>query len=63
MGWFAGRRRIMEVKGLDNYNSWLIISFVVYTVGIVAIGLYSSRLRKKTTDDFVLANRELGPWA
>jgi len=52
----------MEVKGLDNYNSWLIISFVVYTVGIVAIGLYSSRLRRKTTDDFVLANRELGPW-
>lgn len=48
---------------MDNYNSWLIISFVVYTVGIVAIGLYSSRLRKKTTDDFVLANRELGPWA
>jgi sodium/proline symporter len=47
---------------LDNYNIWLVISFVAYTLGIVTIGLYSSRLRKKTSDDFVLANRELGPW-
>jgi sodium/proline symporter len=47
---------------LDNYNIWLIVSFAVYTVGIVTIGLYSSRLSKKTSDDFVLANRELGPW-
>ena len=43
-------------------NLWLIISFIAYTAGIVFIGLYSSRLRKRTTDDFVLANRELGPW-
>ena len=56
-------RLIPEVIALDNYNIWLILSFVVYTLGIVAIGLYSSKLRKKTSDDFVLANRELGPWA
>lgn len=48
---------------MDSYNTWLILSFVVYTLGIVAIGLYSSKLRKETNDDFVLANRELGPWA
>lgn len=48
---------------MENYDAWLIISFVVYTSGIIAIGLYSSKLRKKTSDDFVLANRELGPWA
>ncbi|MBU0984768.1 MAG: sodium/proline symporter [candidate division Zixibacteria bacterium] len=43
-------------------SSWLLISFVVYTAGIIGIGLYSSRMRKATADDFVLANRELGPW-
>jgi len=47
---------------LDNQNLWLIISFIIYTIGIISIGLYSSRKRKRTTDDFVLANRELGPW-
>jgi len=46
-----------------NYNFLLIISFVVYSAAIVLIGLYSANWRKKTTEDFVLANRELGPWA
>lgn len=41
----------------------LTISFIVYTLLIIAVGLYSSRWRKKTSEDFVLANRELGPWA
>lgn len=41
----------------------LVASFVVYTVGIIGVGIYSTKLRKKTEDDFVLANRELGPWA
>ena len=41
----------------------LAVSFIVYSAGIVGFGLYSTKLRKKTTDDFVLANRELGPWA
>jgi sodium/proline symporter len=54
---------MQEALVLDNYNNWLIASFVVYTLGIIGIGLYSSKLRKKTSDDFVLANRELGPWA
>lgn len=48
---------------MEDYNTWLAVSFIVYTAGIIAIGLYSSKLSKKTTDDFVLANRELGPWA
>ena len=47
---------------MDSYDIWLVISFVAYTLGIIGIGLYSSKLRKKTSDDFVLANRELGPW-
>ncbi len=43
-------------------NLILSISFIAYTGAIVAIGLYSAKWRQKTTDDFVLANRELGPW-
>ena len=41
----------------------LIISFTVYTVGIIAAGLLASRFRKNTSDDYYLASRELGPWA
>ncbi|MBU8933447.1 MAG: sodium/proline symporter [candidate division Zixibacteria bacterium] len=40
----------------------LTISFIVYTSAIIGVGLYSSRMRKRTEDDFTLANRELGPW-
>ncbi|MFZ5979279.1 MAG: sodium/proline symporter [Candidatus Zixiibacteriota bacterium] len=45
-----------------NYNFLLIGSFIVYSAAVVLIGLYSTRWRKQTTDDFVLANRELGSW-
>ena len=38
------------------------ISFVVYTVAIVALGLYSARFAKKTASDFFLADRGLGAW-
>lgn len=48
---------------MSGDHFWLILSFIIYTLGIVSVGLYSARRRKKTTDDFVLANRELGPWA
>ena len=44
-------------------NVVLTVSFIFYSLAIISIGLYSTKLRKKTTDDFVLANRELGPWA
>lgn len=47
---------------MDN-SLVLTLSFIVYSLFIIGFGLYSTKLRKKTTDDFVLANRELGPWA
>lgn len=47
---------------MSTPDNWLILSFVFYTLGIIAIGIYSSRSRKQTSDDFILANRELGPW-
>jgi sodium/proline symporter len=43
-------------------STLLAASFIVYTLGIIFTGIYSTKLRKRTEDDFVLANRELGPW-
>jgi sodium/proline symporter len=44
-------------------STTLAISFIVYSLFIIGTGLYSTKLRKETDADFVLANRELGPWA
>ena len=41
----------------------LTISFIAYNLLIIGFGLYSTKLKKETSDDFILANRELGPWA
>ena len=38
------------------------ISFVVYTLGIAAVGIYSTRFARKTAEDFFLAGRGLGAW-
>jgi sodium/proline symporter len=40
----------------------LAASFIIYTLAIIGTGIYSTKLRKPTEDDFVLANRELGAW-
>ncbi len=47
---------------MGDINITMTVSFIVYTIGIVLVGLYSAKLSKQTKDDFVLANRELGPW-
>lgn len=41
----------------------LALSFIVYNLFIIGVGLYSAKQKKETSEDFVLANRELGPWA
>ena len=41
----------------------LAVSFALYNLFIIGFGLYSTKLKKETSEDFVLANRELGPWA
>lgn len=38
------------------------ISFVVYTLAIGLLGIYSARFAKPTDSDFLLADRGLGPW-
>ncbi len=42
--------------------SVVIVSFGVYTLAIVAIGLYSARYARRSDEDFFLAGRSLGPW-
>jgi len=38
------------------------ISFVLYTLGILAVGIYSARYSRHGSEDFFLAGRGLGPW-
>ena len=38
------------------------ISFALYTVGIVAVGLYSARFARRSDEDYFLAGRSLGGW-
>jgi Na+/proline symporter len=44
-------------------NVVVIISFAIYSLFIIGTGIYTTKLRKKTDADFVLANRELGSWS
>ena len=43
-------------------NTVFVGSFVVYTLAVVAVGLYSSRYAKRSDEDFFLAGRSLGKW-
>ncbi|MCG6872406.1 MAG: sodium/proline symporter [Gammaproteobacteria bacterium] len=38
------------------------VSFFVYTLGILALGIYSARYARRTSEDFFLAGRGLGAW-
>ena len=38
------------------------VAFTVYTLLIVAIGVYSARFARSSDEDFFLAGRSLGPW-
>ena len=38
------------------------VSFIIYTLAIMAFGIYSARYAERTSADFFLAGRELGPW-
>lgn len=39
-----------------------VVSFGVYTVGIILVGVFSYLRRRRGNEDFFLASRELGPW-
>ena len=40
----------------------LLASFAVYTLAIIAVGLYSARYVKRSDEDYFLAGRSLGGW-
>ncbi len=42
--------------------SVVVVSFTIYTLVIVLIGLYSARFARRSNEDFFLAGRSLGPW-
>ena len=40
----------------------VLVSFIVYTTAIVALGTYSARFAQRSASDFFLAGRRLGAW-
>ncbi len=40
----------------------VVVSFTLYTLAIVAIGLYSARFARRSNEDFFLAGRSLNGW-
>jgi len=42
--------------------SVLAVSFTLYTLLIVGVGIYSARFAKSDDEDYFLAGRKLGPW-
>jgi sodium/proline symporter len=38
------------------------VSFLIYTVGIILVGLYSARFASRSTADYLLAGKQLGSW-
>jgi len=40
----------------------IVVSFAVYTLFIVGVGLYSAKFARRSDEDYFLAGRSLGPW-
>jgi sodium/proline symporter len=38
------------------------VSFALYTLGIIAVGIYSARFARRSDEDYFLAGRSLGSW-
>lgn len=50
----------MEASPVDT--TVVAISFTVYTLAIIAIGLYSAKFARRSDEDYFLAGRSLGGW-
>ena len=46
----------------DSHNVVVIVSFTLYSLAIVAVGLYSARYARRSDEDYFLAGRSLGSW-
>ncbi len=42
--------------------TWIAISFIVYTLAVMLVGIASARYSQQTSADYFLAGRGLGPW-
>jgi sodium/proline symporter len=42
--------------------STIALSFLIYSLAIAGLGIYSARFSRKSSSDFFLADRGLGPW-
>ena len=48
---------------MSDTQQWVVIvSFAVYSLAIVGVGLYSARFARRSDEDFFLAGRSLGSW-
>ncbi len=48
---------------MENVNlTVIVVSFALYTLAIIAVGMYSARFAKRSDEDYFLAGRSLGPW-
>jgi sodium/proline symporter len=47
---------------LTGADTSVVVSFMFFLALFVAIGAYSATRAKKTTDDYLLASRSIGPW-
>ena len=49
-------------EGSTVNSTVLLASFAVYTLAIVAVGLYSARYARRSDEDYFLAGRSLSGW-
>ena len=52
----------MPAPLLAAHPTVVVVSFSIYTLAIVAIGLYSARYSRRSDEDYFLAGRSLGSW-
>lgn len=43
-------------------SATVILSFSVFLLSFILVGLYSATRKKSTTEDYLLASRDVGPW-
>ncbi len=45
-----------------DQNIWITITFIVFLLSFIVIGIYSATQKQNTTTDYLLASRNVNPW-
>jgi sodium/proline symporter len=45
-----------------NQNIWITITFIVFLLSFIVVGVYSATQKQDTTTDYLLASRNVNPW-